>query len=75
MKLKEFIKQLEELVEKNPEYREFEVVYSVDDEGNQYFPVEYEPSIGLYRDGEFYCSHELKDFDLASEKPNSICIN
>ena len=75
MKLKEYIKSLNALVEENPERLEFEVIYSADDEGNHYFPVIYEPTIGFHQGGEFYCPHELEDFDLSDEKPNSICIN
>ena len=75
MKLKEYIENLNLLVAKNPEYAELDVIYSADDEGNQYFPIAYEPTIGFHQRGEFYCQHELEDFDLSDKKPNSICIN
>ena len=75
MKLKEYIENLNLLIAENPEYAELDVIYSADDEGNQYFPVIYEPTIGFHQKGEFYCPHEFEDFDLADKKPNSICIN
>jgi hypothetical protein len=75
MKLKDYLDGLLLLVKENPEYQDFEVVYSVDDEGNRFSPICYDPTVGFYEDGEFYCPHEFKDFDLTEEKPNSICIN
>ena len=66
MKLKKYIKILNELVEKNPELLEAKVIYSIDDEGNAYNHVNFGPSTGHYDDG---------DFDQESEDINAICIN
>lgn len=43
MKLKAYLAELNKLVESNPEALEFEVVTSIDDEGNGYNIVNYEP--------------------------------
>jgi hypothetical protein len=66
MKLKKYIKILNELVEKNPELLEAKVIYSIDDEGNNYNHVNFGPSPGHYDDG---------DFDQESKDINAICIN
>ncbi len=65
MKMKEFVKNLNQLLKDRPEAAELEVVTAKDDEGNGYSFVRYEPSIGVY-DGE--------DFS-EEQKPNAICIN
>ena len=69
MKLKQYIKALESLAEKNPDALEYEVVYSKDDEGNGFGCVHYAPSIGVYEDGEFDPNN------LAGEQCNAVCLN
>jgi hypothetical protein len=66
MKLKKYIKILNELVYKNPELLEANVVYSIDEEGNNYNKVYFGPSTGHYKKG---------DFDQESKDINAICIN
>ena len=66
MKLKKYLTELNELVKERPEILEFEVVYGRDDEGNEFSPVVFYPTLGRYENKEF------KSTDLNS---NSICLN
>ncbi len=79
MKLKEFIKNLHELVAQNQEALEFEVVYSRDDEGNGYQEVWCKPELAQFdaEDQEFVAeSHYKEEPEYYEEyKPNSVCIN
>lgn len=65
MKLKEYIEKLEELAKKNPEALEFDVITSIDAEGNGYNLVHYSPSLGEYSDCEF----------RQMRVPNAVCVN
>ena len=67
MKLKDFAKNINELLESRPEAAEYLVVSSKDDEGNGFNLVTYTPCIGKY---------EVEDVDFNEEiKANSVCIN
>ena len=66
MKFSEFAKNINALLESRPEVGEFDVVTSIDDEGNGFRLVHYEPSVGNYdEDGDF--NEEVK--------ANAICLN
>lgn len=67
MKLKEYLKEINKLVEKNPDLLEREIVYSKDDESNGYQKVLYTPTTGTMHDNEFY-----EDSD---DDEKVICIN
>ena len=67
MKLKEYAKLINVLAEKYPD---IDVVYSHDDEGNEFQMVNYQPGIGHFTDlnygrGEFEQKNPI----------NAICIN
>jgi hypothetical protein len=66
MKLKKYIENLNKLVKENPEISDYEVVYSSDDEGNNYHNFFCSPSIGNFSEGYF----NQKDIDK-----NAVCIN
>jgi hypothetical protein len=72
MKLSEYIEKMNEVIdglnELIKEGNDFEVVYSKDDEGNEYQPVYFTPIVGYYQDREFTS-------ELENRKPNAICIN
>lgn len=68
MQLKEFLQHLNELVKKHPDAINFDVVYSSDEEGNNFKKVFYAPQLGLF-DGETFGNS--KD----EKQNNSICIN
>jgi len=71
MKLKDYLKNINELVKQNKELLELDVVYSVDDEGNNFSKVIFTPCIGTYESGSFL------EFEEDSHKGdlNAICIN
>jgi len=53
MKLKEWLEELNELVDHNPNMLEMDIVTSSDDEGNSFNTVQYTPSFGIFIDDEF----------------------
>ena len=65
MKLKEYVENLTKLLNDRPETAEFDVLTSIDDEGNGFNLVDCLPSVGTYTDGEFQDEN----------KPNAICVN
>ena len=66
MKISEMIKNLQEFM---AEHGDLECWYAVDDEGNAYREVYYEPSLYyVNEDGEVY--QEIDDFDL-----DEVCID
>ena len=69
MKLKEYIEVLNQMIEKDPSLLKFEVITSIDDEGNGFNPVNYYPAIGKYnrKNREFAAEN--------SETHNAICLN
>lgn len=69
MKLKAYLAELNKLVESNPEALEFEVVTSIDDEGNGYNIVNYGPGLGALVDGEW-------DDEIEIGNPAThVCLN
>jgi len=63
MKLKDFVEKLREL---SDDYPDACVIYSIDEEGNGFEKVMFDPSPGRYEDGEF---------DNDNEEINAVCIN
>mgnify|MGYP003150029770 CR=1 FL=1 len=65
MNLKNYIKKLKKLEKK---HGDLIIIYSIDDEGNEFHPVIYNPGAGKYdiESGEYYNS--IKNC-------NAICIN
>lgn len=71
MKLKEFLKNIEEMVKQDKSLLELDVIYSKDDEGNGFQEVGMEPSLGNFDGEDFYQNaNEESDFEI-----NAICIN
>ena len=71
MKFKDYVKNLNELLEQRPETAEFTVVTARDDEGNGYNQVYYTPSVGIHTDDDF----ETEDVDEDQDAVNAICVN
>jgi len=69
MKLKEYVKAINELLEKNPQAGDFLVIYSSDDEGNNFQPVYFEPCL--------MCAVNPEDryLEITEGEPNMVCIN
>jgi len=71
MKLKDYIKQLQQVISANPKSADLDVIYAKDEEGNGFGHVYYSPTIGKY-DG----SYDFEGYDVGDKrKPNAVCIN
>lgn len=70
MKLKEFNDRIQDLIKKNPELLEVDVVFAKDDEGNGFNHVNYSATPGNFEDHEF-----TGEGDSTCGKINAICIN
>jgi hypothetical protein len=74
MKLGEYLENFQELVRDQPELIDAEVVYSIDDEGNDYGVVNWNPSAGHFdkRAREFISEHHIEDEEMPI---NAVLIN
>ena len=79
MKFKKYLEQLNKLAKERPELLNYEIIYSHDDEGNNYQKVENEPSVCYASDLTHYFIEEVhfgEDIkNQAEAEPNCICIN
>jgi hypothetical protein len=73
MKLTKYIEKLQELLN---EHGDLELIYSSDDEGNNYNTVSYKPSLVNYipSDREVIHEDDLEEYD-ESEYQKVICVN
>ena len=71
MQLKEYIEKLQELY---LEHGDLELVYAVDDEGNYYYKVSYDPGI-INMCGEDRISEEDIEEYSSEEIKQYVCIN
>ena len=70
MTLKEYLKALNELLEKNPQAGDFLVIHSSDDEGNSFQPVWFSPALmSVENPNQSYL--EVNPYG----EPNVVCIN
>jgi len=63
MKISEMIKNL---IEIKKEHGDLELITSIDDEGNGFNHIYFDPSVGNYK---------YHEFDQDSDKINSCCVN
>lgn len=75
MKLKEYLDNLNKLVKENPDCLEYEVVSSIDDEGNGFNSVYYSPTLGIFEDDEFISGENIDERGRSVNEINAICIN
>ena len=75
MKLKDYIKNLQEFADKNPESLELDVVTSADDEGNRFNPVYFGPAIGHFDGENFIDVSQYGEMEYDDKMTNSVCIN
>ncbi len=75
MTLEEFVTNLNEFISVHPEALEFEVLSSIDDEGNGYTRIIFPPSVGFFEDNEFIPEANFKEWDISGTQCNSVCIN
>ena len=71
MKLKEYIEKLQELY---LEHGDLELVYAVDDEGNYYNKVSYDPSIMSMCAGDRISEEDIEEYS-SEEIKQYVCIN
>ena len=45
MKVKDYLNHLNKIIKENPQIKEYELIYSIDDEGNEYNKVNNLPAI------------------------------
>jgi hypothetical protein len=76
MKFSEYLENLQDLLHDRPELIDAEVIYSIDDEGNDYKIVHYGPTPGNYYDlrGDFVTEKDIED-DGSDLPTNAILIN
>jgi len=75
MKLRDYVEHLRKLVRK---HGDDEVVYASDEEGNAFHKVFYTPSIGFYKDGEYYpADGQTKESieEKFGKEHSVVCIN
>lgn len=73
MKLSEYAKHITTLAELYPDLL---VVFSIDDEGNEFKPLHHTPSLGHYDSEEREWLDEQNFADYEDEYPvNAVCIN
>ena len=80
MKLKEYIENLKSLMEKYPEAKDWDVVFSQDDEGNSFHPVYYTPVVGKFWEGDYeFRAYNENEEDMiekiSKDEINAVCIN
>lgn len=74
MKLKEYLEELQNKINKNPEILEYDVIYASDDEGNSYSEIHFGPTIFKFDGESVYNLDEADDYE-EDELRNVICLN
>lgn len=74
MKFGEYLENLQELLEEHPELVNAEVIYSIDDEGNDYKHVHWGPTPGNYSCRDFVSESDIED-DESDLPINAVLIN
>jgi len=76
MKLRQYLKDMDEFTDKNPEALDYEVIASSDDEGNGFNKVFYSPTVGVFDGYDFEEMRVLDSADTLSENEVfAVCIN
>lgn len=76
MTLREYIDNLNELLEEYPDAANYTVITAKDAEGNGYDRVYYTPTLGkLDDDGDFIHLSSFEDYDLEKDDADSVCVN
>jgi hypothetical protein len=79
MNLKTYLENLNQMVKENPSLLEYTVISSIDDEGNGFNEVYWEPSLGHFNeDGDFYSKENIEEEPEEYDEDieiNAICIN
>lgn len=70
MTLREYYKKLGEFIKENPKALDLTVIHSVDDEGNDFTPVVFDPGTLMKKDGRDFVVNADSDEDATA-----VCIN
>lgn len=73
MLLKEWLKSLENMIKRDPNLLDYEIITASDDEGNDFNAVVYTPSIGIWTEEDEYIPEDQIDEDQKGGKV--ICLN
>lgn len=76
--LNQWLNSIQEMIKKNPKVGNYPLIYSTDDEGNEYHKVMFDPTlVQVHNLNERFL--EIVGFkddpDIADEDCNTICIN
>lgn len=71
MTVEKYLNYFNKMVKDHPEIKKLNICYSQDDEGNEFYEVNFTPTVGIKDDYEFDSIKDPKDWKNA----NSICIN
>lgn len=71
MTLKVYLERLEHLIKQNPKVLNYQVIYSHDDEGNEYQKVYFEPSLCTIKD----LNERYLEIDEDETETNAVIIN
>lgn len=74
MTVKKYVDTLIEMLKKNPEIENYEVIYSSDDEGNSYQKVHFTPTVML-ADGLENAYIKVQSIVNIDDNANVLCIN
>ena len=74
---KEYVNLLNYLLKEFPNTADFKVVYSKDDEGNEFFPIsnDFNPTIGFFETPDFTDIEMFDEYGIGDDDANAICIN
>ena len=75
MTLKQLLDLLEKITKEDPKTLDMKVVSASDDEGNNYTPLIYAPSVGYFENGVFLNITDLKNLGKEETEINAVCIN
>jgi hypothetical protein len=75
MTIQEYFNDLQELLATYPEAKDYEVIFSIDDEGNSFNRACYPPSIGKYEGSDFISKGSFDEYDVDDSEANAICLN
>lgn len=74
MKLKEYLEELQNMINDNPEILEYDLIYSSDDEGNSFDMISFGPSIQKFNGENTVHPDDIENYE-ESELTNVICLN
>lgn len=80
MILRDYIKGLRKLVKEHPEAALFEIVYAIDEEGNDFSHVYFGGTLGCFDKNDFTDEESIKELIKDGSEPsdypiNAVCIN